>query len=313
MLVIVNMHDVHLSGVDLNLLVALRALLAERHVTRAAARIGLTQPAMSHALARLRELLGDPILVRTPQGMQPTPRAEAIAAPLERALEDVERIVAPPEPFRPERATRRFRIATGDYVELVFFPAFLSRLWAAAPQIDVRVSNLTARPAADLAEGRVDLSIGVLPGYGTPPPRGIRSLRIIEERFVCVVRHDHPIVKKRLTLDEFVALPHALVAPRGEAGSIVDTALARLGKRRRVAIEIPHFLVAPHIVRETDVVLTLAARVAKTLAPALGLRQLAPPIEIAPFTMAMVWHDRQHAEPAHVWLRALAADVAKKI
>ena len=308
------MHAVHLEGLDLNLLVALRALLAERHVTRAAARVGLSQPAMSHALARLRGLLGDELLVRTTSGMKPTARAEAMALPLERALEDLGRVLAAPETFEPARSMRTFRIATNDYMELVLFPRLLARLWREAPGIDVRVRNIEPRPHEELAEARIDLAMGVSVQLATPePPQGTRVQRLVSDRFVCVVREGHPTVKKRLTLDEFIALPHALVAPRGESGSVVDSALAKLGKKRRVAVEVPHFLVAPHVVRETDVVLTLAARVANSLGPLLGLRQLAPPIELEGFSMSMIWHDRQHADPAHTWLRGVIASVAKAL
>jgi DNA-binding transcriptional LysR family regulator len=308
------MQSPNLEGLDLNLLVALRALLAERHVTRAAARVGLSQPAMSHALARLRELLGDALLVRTPSGMQPTARAEAMTLPLERALEDVARVLAPPEVFEPASSTRKFRIATNDYMELVLFPRMLARLWVEAPSIDVRVKNIGTHATDELAESKIDLAMGVGGQFGSPdPPTGILMQRLVSDRFVCVVRDGHPLVKKRLSLDEFIALPHALVAPRGESGSVVDAALAKLGKKRRVAVEVPHFLVAPHVVRETDVILTVAVRVANSLGPLLGLRQLTPPIELEGFSMSMVWHERQHADPAHAWLRALIASVAKTL
>lgn len=314
MLDMMTMQPVHLEGLDLNLLVALRALLTERHVTRAAARVGLSQPAMSHALSRLRELLGDPLLVRTPSGMRPTPRAEAMTAPLERALEDIGRLISSPAPFEPRLSTRKFRIASNDYMELVLFPRLLRRLWIEAPGIDVRIINLGDEANADLAEGRLDLAMGVVGQIASPDgPRGLRSRDLVSDGFVCVVREAHPVVKKRLSLDDFVAMPHALVAPRGAQGSVVDSALARIGKKRRVAVEIPHFLVAPHVVRETDLVLTLAARVALSLAPLLGLRQLAPPLELPGFTMTMVWHERQHVDPAHVWLRDLIASVAKDL
>jgi DNA-binding transcriptional LysR family regulator len=313
MINILIMQAVHLEGLDLNLLVALRALLAERHVTRAAARVGLSQPAMSHALARLRELLGDPLLVRTPNGMRPTARAEAMAAPLERALEDIGRLMTSPAPFEPRLSTRKFRIASNDYMELVLFPRLLRRLWTEAPNIDIRIVNLGESANADLAEGRLDLAMGVVELASPGPPRGIRSQELVSDGFVCVVREDHPVVKKRLSIDDFVALPHALVAPRGEGGSVVDSALARLGKKRRVAVEIPHFLVAPHVVRETDLLLTLAARVAASLAPLLGLRRIPPPLELTTFTMAMLWHERQHVDRAHVWLRELIAAVAKDL
>ncbi|MDB4935268.1 MAG: Transcriptional regulator [Labilithrix sp.] len=310
-----HMQDVHLpplEALDLNLLVALRALLVEGHVTKAAARVGLSQPAMSHALARLRELLGDPLLVRTATGMKPTARAESMRLPLERALEDLGRALASPAPFDPRLSTRKFRIATNDYMELVLLPRLLARLWAEAPGIDVRLTNLADRANEDLTEGRIDFAMGVVGELGAPDvPQGIRSQRLVSDGFVCVVREGHPVVKKRLSLDDFIALPHALVAPRGTTGSVVDSALQAIGKKRRVAVEVPHFLVAPHVVRETDVVLTLAKRVALVLGPLLGLRQLAPPLELPGFTMTLLWHERQHADPAHAWLRSLMTSVAK--
>lgn len=308
------MHMENVLDFDLNLLRAFAALLAERHVTRAAAKVGLTQPAMSHALARLREAIGDPLFVRAPNGMQPTPRAEALAAPLERALAEIDRLVAPPAVFDPKTSRRRFQVAASDYVELVLFPRLLGAIWAKAPHVDVRVVNLGASAPVDLAEGRLDLAIGPLAGFGSPPPRGLKAQKILDDEFVCVVRADHPYAKKkRLDLDDYVALPHALVAPRGERGSYVDTALAKIGRRRRVAIELPHFLVAPHVVAETDVVLTLARRVADALAPTLGLRRIAPPVEVPGFSMSMVWHERHHAEPAPAWLRSMIADTASKL
>ena len=244
--------------------------------------------------------------------MRPTARAEAMVVPLEQALEDLGRLLASPKPFEPARSTRKFRIATNDYMELVLFPRLLARVWREAPGVDMRVRNIGERCNDELAESRIDLAMGIGDQFGSPdPPLGIRTQRLVSDRFVCVVREGHPLVKKRLSLDEFVSLPHALVAPRGESGSVVDSALAKLGKKRRVAVEVPHFLVAPHVVRETDVVLTLAARVASSLGPLLGLRQLAPPIELRGFSMFMAWHERQHAEPAHVWLRARIASVAK--
>jgi DNA-binding transcriptional LysR family regulator len=309
------MHCIDDGALDLNLLVALRALLAERHVTRAAARIGLSQPAMSHALSRLRALLDDPVLVRTSRGMEPTARAQAIAAPLEQALADLERIVAPAIGFDPSRSRQTFRVATMDYVELVLLPSLLARLWAEAPSVDIRVKSLAGSGFQDLADGRVDIAIGpVFPGR--TGQRGIFVQKLWSERFVCVVRADHPAVGKRLTLETFLNLPHALVAPRGEsAGGVVDAALARIGKKRRIAIEVPHFLVAPHVVKSTDAVLTLAARVARELGPALGLRQLPPPPELSlsGFDVSLVWHERRRADAAQAWFRGVVASIAKSL
>jgi DNA-binding transcriptional LysR family regulator len=308
------MQDVNLASVDLNLLVALRALLAERHVTRAARSIGLSQPAMSHALARLRELFDDPLLVRTPRGMQPTARAEKLAPVLGRALEDLSRIVAAPEKFDPARSRRCFTIVADDYSELVLLPQLLTRMWREAPNADVRVRPQHARWQDDLAEGRADLA--VVPAARVPSG-GIVLSKILHEDYVCVVRADHPRVKKKsITLADYLELPHALIAPRGESGSVVDTALGRLGRRsRRVAVEIPHFLVAPHIVRATDVVLMLAERVARVMAEPLDLRVLAPPRELGltGFDVYLAWHERQRGDDAHAWMRRLLLEIAKSV
>lgn len=299
MMYIFIMHEMNVSDLE-----ALRALLAERHVTRAAKRIGISQPAMSHALNRLRASLGDPILVRTPSGMQPTPRAEAMAGPLERAWSDLAAVLAPPEPFDPQRAKRRFVVATSDYVELVLLPKLCARLWQEAPGIDLRFVSVQSSTEEHLAIGPP----------GTLGTSGIREQKLFDDSFVCVVREDHPFTKKKLTLDDFVALPHALIAPRGESHvGVVDQMLARVGRKRRIALEIPHFLVAPFVVASTDLVLTLATRVARELAPQLGLRTMAPPTELPRFSMAMAWNERHHADPAHAWLRRLVADVAKRL
>jgi DNA-binding transcriptional LysR family regulator len=303
------MQDVHLRRLDLNLLVVLHALLAERSVTRAAEQVGLSQPATSHALARLRKALGDRLLVRTPRGMELTPRARAMAEPLERALADLGRALDTPARFEAPRSRRRFLIATDDYIELILLPVLLKRLWHEAPGIDIRVTGVNPRSGEDLASGRVDLVIDPVQVLGPLP--GAYSQRILEERFVCVVREDHPAIGQKISLKTFAALPHALVAPGGRPGSIVDTALAKLGMRRRVAVQVPHFLAAPPLVRQTDVVLTVGERIAKSFPD--GLRILEPPIDLASFTVETIWHERNHADPAHMWFRSMIADVAKSI
>lgn len=308
------MHGANLGSIDLNLLVALGALLRERHVTRAAKSVGLSQPAMSHALARLRELFGDPLLVRTPRGMQPTARALEIGPALARSLDDLARIVAAPEKFAPARSRRAFTIVADDYTELVLLPALLARIWEEAPGIDVRIRPQHARWFDDLAEGRADFV--AVPALREPSSSsGLVAQKLLHEDYVCVVRADHPRVKKKLTLADYLELPHALIAPRGESGSVVDTALGRLRRSRRVAVEIPHFLVAPHVVRSTDVVLMLAERVARVMAGPLDLRVLAPPSELAltGFDVHLAWHERQRSDAAHAWMRRLLADVAKSV
>jgi DNA-binding transcriptional LysR family regulator len=310
---IVDMHDAHVGGLDLNLLIALRALIVERHVTRAAARVRLTQPAMSHALARLRSVLGDPLLVRTRSGMMLTPRAEELAEPLERVLADVSKLIAPVERFDPAKSKRAFRIGTSDYVELVLMPAVLDRVWREAPNVTIHLRMLADLGSNELEGDKVDL---VIAPRDTPGLRqgGVRAQRILTERFVCVVREDHPSVGKRLTLDQFVALPHALITPRGHTGGLVDTALAKIGRRRRVALEVPHFLVAPFLVERTDMILTLAERIARALGPSVRLRMLTPPaeLELPGFELSAVWHERNNEDPALTWFRGIVAAVAKK-
>jgi DNA-binding transcriptional LysR family regulator len=309
MLLIEFMQDVHLHSLDLNLLVALDALIAERGVTRAAERLGLSQPAVSHALARLRKTLGDPLLVRSPRGMDLTPRAQGIAAPLARALVDLAAAVRPPAPFDPAASTRRFRIATDDYPERLVLPKLLARLWREGPGVEVEVMTTGPRSGHDLADGLADAVIAPAGVIGSLP--GAYTQHLFDERFVCLSRVRHPTIGRRLTLDTYIALPHLLVSPGGRPGSIVDKALSKLGRRRRVAVVVPHFLAALPIVRQSDVVVTIGRRLA--LASREGLRIHAPPLELPGFGVSLFWHEREHGDPAHAWFRRIVASVAKTI
>jgi DNA-binding transcriptional LysR family regulator len=307
------MHDMNIGAIDLNLLVALQALLTERHVTRAAARMGLTQPAMSHALARLRATLDDPLLVRSKGGLQLTPRATSMLEPLERLLHDAAGLLATPTAFDPSTSTRRFRIATSDYIEIVLIPKVLEELGRQAPRVDVDLLLLKDGHGIDaLEEGEVDLLL-IPPGVVDRPHASIMSQRVLSEKFVCVVRADHPTVGRKMTLERYIELGHILVSPRASRGGIVDDVLAKIGLTRRVAVVVPHFLVAPFLVEKTDHVLTLAARIAKSLAPAVKLKALPPPIDLPGFDINLVWHERDQADPAHAWLRTLFTQVAKSI
>jgi DNA-binding transcriptional LysR family regulator len=306
------MSDVHLGSVDLNLLVALDALLEERNVTRAATRTGITQSAMSHALARLRLVFDDELLVRGTGAMLPTTRAEALILPIRRALDEVRRALAGPAVFDPKTATARVVVGTSDYGEIVLLPKVLARLQREAPGIDLHVVNYEDA-GTSLAQGTYDFAVTPLRGEHERP--GLLARRLFSERFVCVVRKGHPLADKKLTVARFAAASHALIAPRGKEGGFVDDALARLGLRRRVAVMVPHFLVAPHVVADTDLILTLASRVATLLAKPLGLAILAPPpeLKLEGFTMSAIWHERTHGDPARQWVRDLFVEVAKTI
>ncbi len=309
---ITRMNEVHLGGIDMNLLFALDALLTEKSVTRAATRIGVTQSAASHALARLRKITGDELLVRGRDGMIPTARAEAMRAPLRRAFDDIAGALASPDAFDPGSARLRAFIGTSDYAELVVLPRVVARLAREAPGVELRALVLGRDPAAELASGRLDFVI-------MPPPTddeggGMRGRHLLRERFVCVVRRGHALAKKKtLSLSAFTRAAHALVSPWGVEGGLVDDALARLQLQRRVAVAVPHFLVAPHIVAASDLVVTLAERVANAMAKPLGLVAIAPPKELrlTGFSVSLFWHERTQDDPARRWLRDLIADEAK--
>ncbi|WP_438017751.1 LysR family transcriptional regulator [Sorangium sp. So ce315] len=301
------MHPVHLASIDLNLLVVFDALLAEGSVTRAAARVGLSQSAMSHALGRLRALIDDPVLVRTPRGMIPTPRAQELAGPIREALAQIEATVARSPRFDPATARRSFSVATVDYVELILLPRLVQKLFADAPFVDLVARPYDSDMWGSMETGKVDLAIGMFPTV----PAGFYRQRLLEEHYTCVVRRNHPVVRSKLTLKMYTSLPHALISPRGDGGGRVDEVLAEQGLSRRVALQIPHFLVAAHIVAQTDLVLTVPARIAQVFADMQALRVMKPPLELGGFSLDQVWHERQAKDPAHMWLRGIFAEIAR--
>lgn len=306
-----HMQDVHLAGLDLNLLVALDALLAERHVTRAARRIGLSQSAMSHALSRIRDAFDDPMLVRAPDGMVPTERALALAPLLRRALGELSAALAGGGPsFDPRTSRRTFTIATADYAEVMLLPPLMARLRAEAPDVDIVAKPLSPDWKALLATGAIDLALGPAKlqdeeAYDHEP--------LLQERFRCIVRRGHPLTKQRLTVSRYVSFPHVMIAPSGTRGSFIDDTLAMLGKRRRVACMVPHFLVAPHIVARTDLVLTLSERIVRFHVKPLDLVDLPLPVSVAPFTLSSLWHRRNGREPGMLWLREVLREVAAEV
>jgi DNA-binding transcriptional LysR family regulator len=297
-----------LRGVDLNLLPALDALLQEQSVTRAAERLGLSTPAMSHALARLRTLLRDPLLVRSGRVMVPSPHATAMKTHVRGLVEELGLVLAPPQPADLRRLASTLKILASDYVLLMLGHPLDELGREEAPEVVLAFLPNSLQDAELLREGLADLAVGV---YGRLPPE-LRTQNLFEERLVCVVRADHPEVGTRMTLKRFLALPHIQVAPRGRPGGVVDEALARDGLRRRVTRMVPFFLSALHMVAESDHVLTVPERVAKATASRFGLRLLEPPIELAPYAIRQIWHPRNDVDPAHRWLRSALATIARR-
>jgi DNA-binding transcriptional LysR family regulator len=306
-----NMHNVHLAAIDLNLLVVLEALLDTKSVTAAADRVGLTQSATSHALSRLRTMLADPLFVRSRAGLVPTERTLALAGPLRDALERLRDAVAPPAAFDPSTAQRRFVVRTADYAELVLLPSLAAKLARTAPRIDLWLATVDDDPLEQLARGEADAFIG--PVFAEYQRADIRERRLFDEHFVCLVRDGHPAAARKWTLAQYAALDHVFVAPRGRPGGPIDDYLAEHGLARRVAVALPHFLVAPFVVAATDLVLTIPERVATTFAKFLPLRLVEPPAPFAGFTMSVMWHERRHHDKAHEWLRNQLVEAATEI
>ncbi len=289
-----------LGSINLNLLMALDALLTEGNVTRAAERLGVTQSAMSHSLQKLREIFDDPLLVRGPSGMAPTARANELIEPIRRGLAELSRALRESPSFDPAAASRTFTLAMGDLFALLLLPPLLEIARREAPGIDLTIRPADGRREPELLHaGEIDGAIAVLLGDRA----SIRSKRLFTERFVCIVRKGHPDVKGPLSLDLFVRLPHALISPRGSGASYVDEALAKLGRQRRIALRVPYFLAAPFVIARSDLVLTLPERLAHQLAKGLPIDILPPPVELTSFSSYLIWHERDEADPAHTWLR----------
>jgi DNA-binding transcriptional LysR family regulator len=292
---------VRLAGIDLNLLTVLDALLAKQSVTAAAKELGRTQPAVSHALRRLRELLGDELLVRTPAGMQPTPRALELQPAVRAAIEAAEAVLQEAPAFDPAHAERTFVVSMADQAAFLLLPPLIERLAREAPGV-----RIVQRPGAPLAPGdELDLEIGLF----RDEPAGVRQAPLFREEFACVIRRGSAAARGRFDLKRYLALPHLLIAPRGRPGSPLDDALARAGQRRRVVLTVPHFLVAPHVIATTDLVWTAPTGLARAF-PHLPLVVREPPFRLDGFTIAMRWHVRLDRDPGVRWLREQLRAVA---
>jgi DNA-binding transcriptional LysR family regulator len=300
----VTVAKVKLSAIDLNILVALNALLAERNVTRAAARVGRSQPAMSHALNRARDLFQDPLLVRVRGGLELSARARIIAPKLHRLLRELGAVLDTHQSFDPS-SIECVTIGATDYVGFVLLPHLLSLVRDAAPRASVRIHAVEGPEALDPLDGGVlDVAVGAFPQV----PAGLRTEELFQDDFVCLRRRQPKARKPRssvMSLDEFANAGHVLVASPGSGMGPVDYALARRGRSRHVAAHVPHFLVAPSIVARTDLVVTTGRRIARQLAPTLGLEAFEAPLALEPFVVRMVWHPRTDDDSVGRWLRGL--------
>ena len=284
---------------DLSSLAMLDALLQEASVTKAARRMGVSTPAASHALAKLRERTGDPLLVRAGKAMVLTPHAEALRPLARDAVAAASRVFERDEGFSPETMRRELTVSLTDYVLLVFGSALDEVLTAEAPGLDVRFLPNAVEDGERLRSGGTDLALGI---YGPLPPE-LKARPIITDRLVCVLRREHPQSGEALTLERFTRMEHIQIAPRGRPGGYLDQVLAAQGTRRRVARAVPYFQVALEMAATSDRALVVSERIARKLAPALGLKIFEVPLELKPFALSMVWHPRFQADRGHAWFR----------
>lgn len=293
---------INLSRIDLNLLVALDALLSERSVTKAAARVGLGQSAMSHNLARLRRLFSDELLVRAADGMRPTPRALALADQVRITLSGIEALVSRADAFDPAHAERTFRIGLPDSVELLVGPKLLEITCAEAPGIRFRFYSTDGRQLLDEIDAdHIDLGIGI----GTFPEGQVHHKRrlLATDSYLCMFNAAKVGLKPPISLDDYVRLPHILTSLRmGERG-VVDDALEKIGRSRKVALTTPRFVAVPFLVAGAPVVTTMHARLARIFASELDLVLSRVPVELPEVTISMLWHASYDGDPGHEWLR----------
>lgn len=305
------MHKTDLAQLDLNLLIVLSALLEECSVTRAARKLNLSQSATSHALGRLRKLFNDPLLIRTSQGMIPTPFAEQLVEPLRQILSDVRQLIQTPT-FDPQTAQGTVQLVATDYATIVILPKVLQRIMEEAPNLNVECHHWQKDTTEQLRSGTVDLALGghnppSLGGQTPPGSKEFNAQQLFIERFVCVVRADHPVTTSAFTIDSYLAWPHALITITNSNKGYTDAFLEKLGAERRILLRLPHFLSAPLIVAKTDLILTLPQRLARLVSEFASLAILEPPIQLDEFSYIQLWHKRRQHEPMHIWLRELIA------
>jgi DNA-binding transcriptional LysR family regulator len=296
---------------DLNLLRVFDAVMTEQNLTRAASRLAMTQPAVSNALRRLRDSLGDELLIRTAHGVKPTPRAEHLWPSVRQALSALEEAIAPEQNFDIANAHNTFRLAMADATAALWLPALVRSIEREAPKLTIRMVPLTTRePRPMLLRGDIDLAVGFFPGVTAQLAGGqgasvspIRHEQLYSGRYVCVMRKDHPLAKEELTVDNYCAANHLLVSFSGRAHGLVDEALAKIGRERRILLTVNQFFTAGRVVATSDLITVLPRHlIASTgITGALVTKEL--PFDLPNVHVDMLWHERDTRSPAHKWLR----------
>jgi DNA-binding transcriptional LysR family regulator len=295
-----------LADIDLNQLVLFQQLMVERRVSKVAENLGLTQPAVSNTLAKLRRQFGDDLFVRTPAGMVPTPFAEQLAEPIGYALGMIHSGLNQHSRFDPASVKRSVTIGMTDIGEIVFLPKLVERLRQEAPGVSLVTVRTTATSLRDDMEaGKVDLAIGPLPQLKA----GFFQRRLFRQRYVCLFRKGHPLDRKRLSLADFKAAEHLVIVSAGTGHGKVDDLIRRAGVERNVRLTVPHFVSVGHILRRSDMLATVTERLANSLVEPFDLSFRPHPVDLPEIAINLFWHAKVHRSPAHQWLRGVVFDL----
>lgn len=285
---------------DLNLLPVFDVLIEERNITRTARRLSMSQPAVSHALARLRQQLNDPLLIRSGDGMQASDRALQIHAALHNSLSQLEKTLAPQPHFAPKESERQFSIATTDYVEALLLPPLLTQLEKQAPGIRLQIRHLASHlPLDDIEAGTLDLAIGRVDNI----PKRFRTQLLLEDDYLCAMSSTHPLAGEKLTMSRFSKQAHLLVAPEAKRREVARDLFPGQSLKPKIIANLPHFLAAIHAAAESDFLVTGPARLLRKFQQPFNLYLTTPPFELEPFQIFLVWHQLRSADQGLEWLR----------
>jgi DNA-binding transcriptional LysR family regulator len=300
------MHRMHIRDLDLTQIRLIAELANLGSVSAASRKIGLSQSAASHALAKLRQQLSDPLFARTKDGFKPTPYGERLGLAAREALDVLVAGLASNRSFDPKTTTRRFTFYLSDVGQMVMLPRLLAFLKREAPGATVRAAPIPLEnPGTGLSSGEVDLAAGFFTNLTT----GFHQSFLFQEHYVCVVRADHPQFRSGMTREAFKDAPHAIADATGMAHDLIDRILAKHRLRRRDGLRVPGFHVLPLIIANSDLVAFIPARLAESVAAHLPIKVLPPPVPIPPFDIHMFWHERYHHDPVSRWLRKAFVDL----
>lgn len=303
----------NIKNLDLNLLLVFESLMIEKNVTRAAHRSGLSQPAMSNALGRLRRTFDDQLLIRTPNGMKPTPLAQSLIEPVRTALDNLRAVIDEKTSFDETSSHRIFHIMANDYVDIMLISDLIQDIHAKASGVSLKIersqSQFQAPPPALLTDS-FDLALGFFTDAPSLDPN-LQSELLWEEQNICIARKGHPSIQNKLSLKQFVAAHHAAIFYDSERVGLIDRLLLQKGYERKTAVYAPHYLSVLYMVAASDLIATVPKRLALKLFKELKLQIFPVPFAFPPFYFRMLWHKRNHNDPAHRWLRSRISETAK--